>query len=470
MNRSILLVICDFLLLSLLALARFDAPPTTEELPPQEEGEGVITPEAELVDILKMSLVAERESQDLLLSQLENAKSTIEDKEKIASNTENELELTLLELKKEKKLKQELMVQREMLQQEKGDLAINLISLREQNILERERLRQAQIEIEHKAKALEETLETVTKIENQNRKLEQEKQTVLTELKVAEVRQTLTTQQLENSKLEIQFERKQREDAQRQAESLSEGVKVLAGTSVEIKEEIQQLRPKTPNALFTEYKRNRVTVRFDTVFPGIFKSRTKSYEMETILISDTKQTYAVLHTKTTPFDMNEITPVYDSVNVDIQIGDRIFHPEKIAFLRLDPRIMVIPVDETMLEGIEVKVYPIVLEPFRFPHAVVINSKNNYFGESSFKVHPLYSNALDMDKKIFSQMFGEFSPSKGDLVIAQTGEFMGIMVNNGYAVLLDHIAPSDTVWVGQAFDPERTNTIITKLSNFVYRRR
>ena len=467
MNRSVLLVICDFLLLSLLALARFDAPVTEQNTPPEEEGE-YVTPEAELVDVLKMSLEAEREAQEEMLAKLQSAHDTIQNKDKSISDIEDRLSQTQTALNQEKQDKAGVIEEREMLKQEKGDLAQNLLQMREQNAIERERLRQAQMQIEAKEKKLQETLDTVDEIQGEKQKLEQEKQMVITELKVAETRQTLMAQQLENTKLEIEFERKQRQEAQQRAESLTEGVKALAGTSVEIKEEIKQMQPKTPNALFTEYKRNRVEVRFHTSYPGIFNTREKSYEAETILVSDTQHTYAILHTKETPFDLSDITPVYDHVEMEIQIGDKVYKPERLAFMRIDPRLMVIPVDPSALEGTDIKVYPIVLEPFRFPKAIVIDANRNYYGESSFKIHPDFSYALQMDKKIFSQLFGEFSPSRGDLVFAQTGEFMGLMVNNDLAALIDHISTSDTVWLGDLFDPERTNTIVTKLSAQIYR--
>ncbi|MEQ9824951.1 MAG: hypothetical protein ABQ298_11250 [Puniceicoccaceae bacterium] len=469
MNRSILLVICDFLLLSLLALARFDAPVTDDSAEVEAEGE-VLSPEAELVDILKLSLQAEREAQAALAAELEQSNLSIEEKESLLANTNQNLEQTQQMLERERKQKQELMEQREMLQQEKGDLAQNLLSLREQNILERERLRLAQEKIEAQQQDLEQSMQTVSQIAEEKERLAQEKQQIETELKVAEARQVLIAQQLENTRLEIEFERQQREVAERRAESLTEGVKVLAGTSAEIKEEIKQLQPKTPNALFTEYKRNRVKVRFDTSFPGIFKDRSKTLEADTILIRDSQQTYAILHTESTPFDLSQITPNYDTVEIAITVGDRVIVPEKVQFMSMDPRIMLIPIDEALIEGSELKVYPLVLEPFRFPKAVVIDARNNYFGESSFKVHPNFSYALEMDRKIISQLFGEFSPSRGDLVIAQTGEFMGVLVNNEYAALMDHIRTSDTIWVGDAFDSVRSNTIITKLSNLVFRTR
>ncbi|MCG8525828.1 MAG: hypothetical protein MI748_05585, partial [Opitutales bacterium] len=297
----------------------------------------------------------------------------------------------------------------------------------------------------------------------EKKKLEQEKQEVITELKVAQTKHELVSQQLVNTQLEVELERQQRHEAEKRAENLTEGVKVLAGTSVEIKEEIKQLQPKTPNALFTEYKRNRITVRFETRYPGLFSSRNKTYEAQTILVSDTRQTYAVLHASETPFEIRDITPSYEIVTGTVLIGNSILHPEKVHFLASDPRVVLLPVDSEIAEAEGVKVYPIVLEPFRFPKAVLVDSGQNYFGESSFKVHPDFAHALEMDRKIISQLFGEFSPSRGDLVIAQTGEFMGVMATNEFSVLMDHLTVSDSLWIGEAFDSEYTDTILSKLN-------
>jgi hypothetical protein len=468
MNKSLLLIICDFLLLSLLALARFDAP--IEDETPEEEIEGeVATAESDLIEILKMSLQSERDIQESMEAELARREAALEDKQRTLSQTDADLEKARLAIRKEKERIQDLMEQRELLQQEKGSIAQDLLKLREDNVLERERLRQAQLKLDEQQERLEETLTKVDKIEEEKARLEEEKQMITTELKVAETRQVLYEQQLENSKLEIEFERQQRREAEMRAESLTEGVKVLAGTSEEIKEEIKQLQPKTPNALYTEYKRNKVTVHFDTSFPGIFQNREKSYETETILVSDSKGAYVILHCKQSPFDLTDVIPTYDSVRVTVKLGDRIITPRRLMFLRLDPRVIVIPVAREQIPEDAFKIYPLVLEPFRFPKAVVIDNERNYFGESSFKVHPRFSHALEMDKKIISQLFGEFSPSKGDLVMAQTGEFMGVMVNNDFAALVDHISASDTIWVGDTFDPERTSTIVSKLSNMVLRR-
>jgi len=465
MNRSLLLVICDFLLLSLLALARFDAPTQEETAEESVEVESV-TAESELVDVLKLTLESEREQQQQLQSALESANQAIEEREKRIQESQQKLSETEERLDSEQQTKAELLEHKQLLEQEKGDLAKDILRIREEKILERERLRQAQMEIEKKEAEIEKTLETVSQIEEEKETLQQEKQEALTQLEVAKTRQQLVSQQLENTKLEIEVERQQRLAAEKRAENLTEGVRSLAGTSAEIKEEIKQLQPKTPNALFTEYKRNRVTVKFDTEYPGIFQSRNKTYETQTLLISDTRQTYAVLHASDSPFDIRDVTPSYESVTATIQIGDSILHPQKVHFLASDPRIVLLPVDSKVVEEENIKAYPIVLEPFRFPKSVVVDSGQNYFGESSFKLQSNYSHALEMDRKIISQLFGEFSPSRGDLVLAQTGEFMGVMATNQYAILMDHLSISDSLWVGEGFDGEYTDTILQKLNRKV----
>lgn len=469
MNRSILLVISDFLILSLLALARFDAPVTQESAPTQEtENRPGTSLEAELIDILQASLESEREQQAALASELKAAQEHVEAKDQDIQQREQTLDETLRELEEEKLRAAELASQRDILMQEQGQLASDLLRLREQNAVERERLRQAQFQIDEKERALSESRQNLSQIADEKAAIEKEKQQVLTELKVVETQRTLIEQQLKNTQIEIEIERQQREAAQRRTEELSEGVRILAGTSVEIKDEIRQLQPQTPNALFTEFKRNRVEIEFDTEYPGVFQNRQRSTKTKTILISDGRQTYAIFHAKGTPFDLNEITPKYLRMDVKIALGERVFSASEVGFLNIDPRLLVIPIPEDYTPHIETAVYPIVLEPFRFPDAVIIAGDENYFGESSFRVHPEFSRALQMDKRILSRLFGEFSPSTGDLVIAKTGEFMGIMVNADYAGLVDHINITDRIPVGDAFDTGLMNNTLNSLAAKIMR--
>ena len=79
MNKTLMLVICDFLLLSMLALARFDPP---EDLPEVvlDATASATTAEAELVNLLEESLHAEEASRANLSEDLAESRRNLQEK------------------------------------------------------------------------------------------------------------------------------------------------------------------------------------------------------------------------------------------------------------------------------------------------------------------------------------------------------------------------------------------------------
>ena len=69
MSKSIMIVICDFLLLSLISLANFDSPPSgaaAEQLELQAAAEQRNFADSQMLELLKMSLDAERDRRESL--------------------------------------------------------------------------------------------------------------------------------------------------------------------------------------------------------------------------------------------------------------------------------------------------------------------------------------------------------------------------------------------------------------------
>ena len=67
MSKSIMIVICDFLLLSLISLANFDSPPSgaaAEQLELQAAAEQRNFADSQMLELLKMSLDAERDRRE----------------------------------------------------------------------------------------------------------------------------------------------------------------------------------------------------------------------------------------------------------------------------------------------------------------------------------------------------------------------------------------------------------------------
>lgn len=101
MSKSILIVICDFLVLSLISLVNFeDMPSATQEDKQKEEAIVVKSfADAQMVDLLKMSLDSEREKREALKSDVEKlsqaAKESLEQsdkQQKIIAAREKQLE------------------------------------------------------------------------------------------------------------------------------------------------------------------------------------------------------------------------------------------------------------------------------------------------------------------------------------------------------------------------------------------
>jgi hypothetical protein len=69
----------------------------------------------------------------------------------------------------------------------------------------------------------------------------------------------------------------------------------------------------------------------------------------------------------------------------------------------------------------------------------------------------------VDNRIFKRLFGDFAPSRGDLVFSKSGELLGVMVNSDYCVLLGNFTPTATITTGDEKQGQRTASLIDSLS-------
>ncbi|MFI3290672.1 MAG: hypothetical protein R3Y46_02200, partial [Opitutales bacterium] len=90
MNKTLLIVICDFLLLSMLGMISFDDLPTKQEAPKDDL---IVTPyaDSQLVDLLRMSLDKEKENRDSLNSKVDEYSSRAKEIEDISKEQALEL-------------------------------------------------------------------------------------------------------------------------------------------------------------------------------------------------------------------------------------------------------------------------------------------------------------------------------------------------------------------------------------------
>jgi hypothetical protein len=134
MNRSIFIVIVDFLLLSLIAFARFDSDHDVtarkggqlamDNAPPPE------TPaQKELVNVLKLSLEEERRSRDELTAQLTQTETTLRSREEMLADREKRIQESQLSLQQKAEEARKLAAERAALQTEFAKAQTNLNTL-----------------------------------------------------------------------------------------------------------------------------------------------------------------------------------------------------------------------------------------------------------------------------------------------------------------------------------------------------
>src|SRR3954469_26013101 len=92
MNKTLLLVLCDFLLLNLLALTRWEkAEPPRPKLPPVPElAANAVTKEQDLVETMRQSLADEKATRDELAQKLSAADASLATREQSLTQLQSE--------------------------------------------------------------------------------------------------------------------------------------------------------------------------------------------------------------------------------------------------------------------------------------------------------------------------------------------------------------------------------------------
>ena len=494
MNRSILLVITDFLLLSMLALARFDDPETADTPPepnPQEIVEAISSEEAELLEVLRLSLEAEQAERlalDATLSEtretleerearleatrktLEETSETLQAREDVLAETQETLqsrEAALVDLEAQRAAIEAEAREQERLREEEqtraaslqADLERDLESQEAREVLMQERLRAIQERLAEREAALKAEAEAREALEAEKDQIEQRRQELNTRLEVTEAQKSMLETNLEQAETQLETVQEEKERLQAQAEELTEGVTELAETSGEIRDEIQKSRPKTASTIFNQYQDNTMTVEFSATHRGMFGTTDRTYTVGTTLVSDGSRIFALLHTRDTPFALQRNPGELERVRASLLMGGQVFTVPEVGFLRSDPRVMVIPVPEIWLQVGSFDPFTLTEDPFRFDQAVLVDTERNYFGESNFKVDAENSDYLAMDARIMTRLFGEFSPSRGDMVFSKSGALMGLMVNSSRAVLLENLTRQYRLAVGGNFPARQANAVV-----------
>jgi hypothetical protein len=463
MNKTLLLIIVDFLFLNLIALTRWEkAEPVRPSKPPipQIASNDTASPDQDLVEMMKQSLADEQATRAQIAQQLQSAQATLQQRDQNLSQLQSEktqLASTLGET-----------------QQKAQTLAQQYAAASQDANMTKEQLAALQKELEARraeAEKQKQDLATLTKL---HAEAQQKIEDLNVAVKVSEQEKQLLRETADSLKTQVEAERQERQKVQATTTQLAQGVGQLAEKSGELTQEIRANNPINANTLFDTFLANRVPTTFTISRPVLIGSGERSSEAHTLLVQDGSQIYALVHVNDTPFDLGPQRPGVDWKKISVTFSKPPYEgpARSLSFLALDPRVIAIPVDQAQVTALGVKVYQTALDPFKFPNAVLISDGGKGYGEVPFKLDPSTPGYVKMDSHFFKRLAGAFSPSTGDLVLSETGELLGLMVNNSYCAIVNNFLPAKTITTGEDVAAQQTgailNALIARVGSLPYR--
>ena len=451
MNRSILIVICDFLLLSLLTFStdinRMADENTSRSAKVDIMTNPVVEPGRDLAAVMKMSLDEERKSREQLQQQLTQARTAA---------SQQQSQLAESEQKNSQLAQQYAAVQTNM-----QGLSQQLQSTAQQAQESQQKFLLSQLEAQKQADLAATLKKQLADLAKNNEQALTEKQRLANQLQLAQVESQAASERATLMQQEVQAARV--ENAQ-----LAEGFKALATNSNQLKQELQANRALAPNTIFSDFVSNRVQTSILASRPTFMGfGGDKSKNTETILVSDGVNIFALCHVGDTPLSLWD--PGIDwnklSGTLNWRAGQVAIH--QLSFDQQDPRVVMIPVAPGDAKKLGCKVYSLSADPYKFQDAVLVGANEGYYGECNFQIDLETPHYLKLDRSLLKGLFGKFNPSRGDLVFSRTGELLGIMVNDSYCLTIQKYAATTSLAFDQDLASQHTGSTLTQLYDYIF---
>ncbi|HEY1663103.1 MAG TPA: hypothetical protein VGI03_11850 [Verrucomicrobiae bacterium] len=439
MNRSILIVICDFLLLSLLTFSTDINHMANQNSRQVATMEVVTNPVAnantDLAAVMKMALQDEHKNQAQLQQQLASARQT-------ATTQES---------------------QNEQLQQQFSAAQTNIASLNQQlqntSTLSQQQIAERTAEERQQAQLADSLRSQLKELSQSNQLADAQQQQLVNQLQLAEVEKTAATQKADLMQQEI-------DAARAENARLAEGFKSLATNSAELTAEIRNNTVLAPNTIFSDFVSNRVDAAISgerTSFFSMDTSRDK--QTKTILVTDGTNIYAVCHVDATPLKLWDPGTDWNKLTGDLSFNAEQVPVHALSFNAQDPRVVMIPVSQDEARQLGSKIYRLSSDPYKFQDAVLIGADEGYYGQCSFQIELNTPQYVKLDRNLLKGLFGQFNPSRGDFVFSGAGELLGIMVNNTYCLTIRDFETAATFVFNKNLKP--TGVTLASLYDYVF---
>ncbi len=469
MNRSILIVICDFLLVTLVAFSNFESEDArkveTSVSPAPRQTDG----SKDVVGTLKIALEDEKQSREKLTQDLRAQEQAVAEREQRIKEFQANLRKTEEQAKQIEQQRASLAQQFASVQTNLKDVQSQLTAASTENVLSKERLKELEADLKRREQEAATLQQKLSDTERAAQAAMAEKQQLTAKLQVSEVEKNLTREQVAELRSTVAVEREEKAKLQAHATVLATNVATLAAKSTELTQEIRDNRAQAPNAIFSQFLSNRITARFEATRSGLFgRDVVKDKVSQCIMFTEGSQIFALFHVDDTPLmiwnpgtDWNKITTV-------LERGQTRYGGVRLSFLAQDPRIVVIPVGEPQAKQYGVKIYKAAADPFKFQEAVIVGATEGYYGECRFQIDAATpQHYVKVDRNRLKGLFGKFNPSRGDLVFTKGGELLGIMVNGEYCAVLNQVTPTRTIQLGDTVASQQTGQMLSQLYDRVF---
>ena len=438
MNKSLLIIICDFLLISVLALVEFNPETRIQSVDTQAIRQDAAE---EMVELLQLSLENENAQREAVEAALEDREKALAEQHAILAAREEALAVTRGELQSVSTALNQTAEEKQALAARLDETALSLQATRREREalaadLEQDRARAQQLQRElaeqqelarNRSADLESARKALANLETEQRQM-------ATELRIRDTEKQMLEQNLVAARAEVERARIEAERAQQRAESLAVGVNELAANSSALQAEIRQAQPLSQNQIYQRFADNRVFIRFAWKERGLFGSFSQSRTLQSLLVRDRGAVYAVFATPDTPLDGRSTL----ESRATLGIGGRSFPIDEVARLKADRRVAAVRVPDEIVRDSGLQAFPLASDPLRFAKAVLVRESEELYGEIPVRIPPGETGYLEVASRLFSRLLGEFSPGPGDYVFALTGELTGIMISTDRARMLDSL--------------------------------
>jgi hypothetical protein len=441
MNRSILIVICDFLLLSLLTFSTdinrmaddSTAPPTKVVVAPTP----VTNPGNDLTAVMKQALEEERRSEQQLQQQLAEARSATD--QRAQENQQLQQQVTTAQANVENLNRQ----------------------LKNNSDQAQQKLEATQAEAQRQSDQVAALRLQLDKLTQTSQLAQAEKQQLSNQLQVAEVQAHAAAEKAALMQQQVQVQ--QVENAR-----LADSFKSLATNSVQLAQEIRQNSPLAPNTIFSDFVSNRVEAGISAWRTSMFNmDTTKDKQTATVLVTDGTHCFALCHVQDTPVTLWDPGTDWDKLAGTLSWNGRQVSLASMAFNAQDPRVVMMPLSQTDAQKLGCKVYKLSADPYKFQDAVLVGATEEYYGQCNFQIDMNTPQYVKLDRSLLKGLFGKFNPSRGDLVFSRTGELLGIMVNNTYCLTIHSYSPAASLAFGRDLTKQHTGDTLSQLYGYVF---